>query len=64
MNTGMYAGTVSGDLMAVASGCTFSFIAQDDSCRLSPVYIMNADSFGIKVGGGHMIPSCFCSLDA
>lgn len=43
---------------------TFSLIAKNDSCGLSPVHVVNADSIRIKVSSHHMIPCSLCSLDA
>ncbi len=43
---------------------TFSLIAKNDSCGLSPVNVMNADSIRVKVSSHHMIPGGLCSLNA
>lgn len=45
------------------SAVTFSLIAKNDSCGLSPVHVVNADSIRIKVSSHHMVPGGLCSLN-
>ncbi len=51
-------------MCCLMSAVTFSLIAKNDSCGLSPVHVMNADSIRVKVSSHYMVSGGLCSLNA